>query len=542
MASVDLSGYVTKETGNANQITFADGQTFQAKLDAGTLKGEKGDQGLQGIQGERGEQGPQGIQGEKGDPGEQGAKGDKGDKGDPGEQGPQGEKGEKGEQGEIGPQGPQGPQGPAGTNGADGLTTSISVNGTTYTQADGIITLPNYPTGSNNASDILITDTGNYFTATDIEGALQEAGSQIKKIASEKIYQFDSVASMKAYRLKAGEVCETLGYYSSNDGGGGKYYIVDDNTLIDDGGSIHDLDNGLKAKLVIVNNQINFKQLGAKASPTINCKPYMDTYINMCNKDKITYKLYIPVGNWYFSETIIYRKEGVNIAGEPIFPGRGMGGTMIFPYTDNQSYIWKVGGDADVSDTSTYSPENLMCNITMKNFTFSTTTTSGSLGVTNALLYLDLIMYCNFDQLYFYQFRGTGLTIRSSWELNFGVVNFRNQRNNEDEWGKPCMLFANVREIKNIAANISAVEFQSLMFEGVSGDYMYSEPYSGFSHNSMVNINIEHGFDRASVTATETSFSSGEDISSYIPLGVIRGMYRFLVLGNINIADNNSIR
>ena len=66
---VDLSGYVTKETGNANQITFADGQTFQAKLDNGTLKGEKGDKGEQGIQG---------IQGLKGD------KGEKGDKGDPG--------------------------------------------------------------------------------------------------------------------------------------------------------------------------------------------------------------------------------------------------------------------------------------------------------------------------------------------------------------------------------------------------------------------------------------------------------------------------
>ena len=45
---VDLSGYVTKETGNASQITFADGQTFQAKLDAGTLKGEKGDKGDRG--------------------------------------------------------------------------------------------------------------------------------------------------------------------------------------------------------------------------------------------------------------------------------------------------------------------------------------------------------------------------------------------------------------------------------------------------------------------------------------------------------------
>ena len=66
---VDLSGYVTKETGNANQITFADGQTFQAKLDNGTLKGEKGDKGdtgAQGPQGIQGEQGPQGIQGPAG--------------------------------------------------------------------------------------------------------------------------------------------------------------------------------------------------------------------------------------------------------------------------------------------------------------------------------------------------------------------------------------------------------------------------------------------------------------------------------------------
>ena len=106
---VDLSGYVTKETGNANQITFADGQTFQTKLDAGTLKGEKGDKG------------------------DQGPKGDKGDKGDTGEQGPKGDKGDIGE------------QGPAGANGQDGLTTSISVNGTTYTHVNGVITLPNYP-------------------------------------------------------------------------------------------------------------------------------------------------------------------------------------------------------------------------------------------------------------------------------------------------------------------------------------------------------------------------------------------------------------
>ena len=102
---VDLSGYVTKETGNASQITFADGQTFQAKLDAGTLKGEKGEQGIQG---------------------EQGPKGEKGDKGD---------------------------------RGADGLTTSISLNGVTYTQENGVITLPNITSGG---EVVLTPDTDSY--------------------------------------------------------------------------------------------------------------------------------------------------------------------------------------------------------------------------------------------------------------------------------------------------------------------------------------------------------------------------------------------
>ena len=99
---VDLSGYVTKEAGNASQITFAAGQTFQAKLDAGILKGEKGDQG------------------------EQGPKGDTGDTGPKGDIGPQGEKGDKGD---IGPRGEQGPAG------ADGQTPNISIGAVTTLEA-----------------------------------------------------------------------------------------------------------------------------------------------------------------------------------------------------------------------------------------------------------------------------------------------------------------------------------------------------------------------------------------------------------------------
>lgn len=59
---------------NASQVKFTDGQTFQQKLDSGTLKGEKGDKG------DTGAQGAAGAKGDKGDTGAAGTKGDTGAK------------------------------------------------------------------------------------------------------------------------------------------------------------------------------------------------------------------------------------------------------------------------------------------------------------------------------------------------------------------------------------------------------------------------------------------------------------------------------
>ena len=73
---------------SADAVSFADGQTFQQKLDAGLLKGQKGDTGAIGPKGNTGATGPQGPQGLKGDTGAtgpQGSQGPKGDKGDTGE-------------------------------------------------------------------------------------------------------------------------------------------------------------------------------------------------------------------------------------------------------------------------------------------------------------------------------------------------------------------------------------------------------------------------------------------------------------------------
>lgn len=122
IGNVDLSNYVTKETGNANQIQFDDGQSFQDKLNAGVLKGEKGDQGIQGVQGPKGDTGERGL------------------------------------------------QGPAG---ADGLTTSIIVNSNTYNHVDGTITLPDYPTVPTKIS--AFTNDTNYATQTYVNNQIANA-------------------------------------------------------------------------------------------------------------------------------------------------------------------------------------------------------------------------------------------------------------------------------------------------------------------------------------------------------------------------------
>lgn len=62
----------------ASAVKFTDGQTFQQKLDGGTLKGDKGDTGAAGAQGPKGDKGDAGAAGAQGPAG---AKGDKGDVG-----------------------------------------------------------------------------------------------------------------------------------------------------------------------------------------------------------------------------------------------------------------------------------------------------------------------------------------------------------------------------------------------------------------------------------------------------------------------------
>ena len=93
---------------------------------------------------------------------------------------------------------------------------------------------------------------------------------------------YNTVAEMKsAENLVNGSIAKTLGYNNYADGGGSTYKIVDNDSLVADDGSIIDLDNGLKAVLV-VDNTIKIAQFGIDGDHNSNIDNFI-TYVNSNN-------------------------------------------------------------------------------------------------------------------------------------------------------------------------------------------------------------------------------------------------------------------
>lgn len=102
-----------------------------------------------------------------------------------------------------------------------------------------------------------------------------------KKVVDKKTYYYPTIADMKAdISLKDGDMAITLGYYAPKDGGNSEYEILLDNSLVDDGGSVHTLDNGLKAK--IATRHLNELQFGVKADGETDDRQSLQNYIDYC--------------------------------------------------------------------------------------------------------------------------------------------------------------------------------------------------------------------------------------------------------------------
>ena len=136
-------------------------------------------------------------------------------------------KGEKGDTGAKGDKGDKGDTGATGANGKDGLTTAISVNGSTYTHVNGTITLPKYPTVPTQISQL--TNDSNYATESFVTDKIAEAslsGGEVDLSEYAKKSELSTVATSGSYNdlsntptipTKVSQLTNDSGYITSSD-------------------------------------------------------------------------------------------------------------------------------------------------------------------------------------------------------------------------------------------------------------------------------------------------------------------------------------
>lgn len=317
----------------------------------------------------------------------------------------------------------------------------------------------------------------------DLEGVVINQNEKIGK----KPYYFNSVSDMKLYNLSVGDMVITKGYYSSNDGGAGEYEIVDDDTLVDDGGSIHELNNGLFAKLIIENNTINIKQLGARPQDTSNnkydIKPYVEKYLDILKTSENGIKLYIPSGIWYSSPLVLDNTNGFDIKGDEQFILHNNRGTIITSFNDNQNTIWTIGNN-----------EDFVSNFILKNILFTSAEylydnndnifkENSIKNIVDVCLRINVAQFGDTDNLYFQHINGSALALRSCWEINYRKLFFRdiNALNN------------GVMRIETYVktGGVNASQFENVMFEQVLGDLILVQDHARFQNCVFNNINFE---------------------------------------------------
>ena len=157
------------------------------------------------------------------------------------------------------------------------------------------------------------------------------------KIKDEKaVRTYESIADMKAdTKLKEGYHVKTKGYYEANDGGHGEYIIVDDETLVDDGGSIHTLNNGLRAKLINNGEYINVNQFGCLSDGTTDNRTNIQNAVDYTIANKLN--IHFNSGIYGLSGTINFplNQNGIIIKGVSRWT------TIIKALDDNTQFDFK---------------------------------------------------------------------------------------------------------------------------------------------------------------------------------------------------------
>lgn len=417
------------------------------------------------------------------------------------------------------------------------------------------------PTINNNAESVmelqdlfikLRSFVENYFDDLDVQeeinnkldemaenGTLQEIITSY--LSSQAIFGYNNVEALqKASNLIDGSFARTLGFYAINDGGNALYKIrtitnednFDNSTLIP-------LENqNLVAELIIENNTINIKQLGARPQDSQNNKfditPYLKIYLDFLDKIENRTRLYIPSGIWYCSGFNLAREKGFDIFGDFGFSVDNADGTIITSLTDNQNSVLEIGNTKNY--TKNFSFKNII--LSTADFAFDNNNNcfkySNVKKISSAVLNM---LYATFGELslFFTRISGKAFNITSCWELNFETVNFRVIDNLDD-----CIWDFSDRILTlNPNANITACTFKNIMFEAVRGDLIHFSDNCSVANCYFDSINFEDYKLSSLGTGLYTNFSD-ENIQTFDENAAIHKSI-FKIEGNVNF-DVGSIQ
>lgn len=305
--------------------------------------------------------------------------------------------------------------------------------------------------------------------------------------------------------LENGMKVKTLGCYEVGDGGNAFYKIETstENETFDDSFSI-ELENGLKATLIIENDVVNFKAIGGRSQSTTNTlydnKTILENFAAFNENYLRKLTLFVPGGVYGFTATNIASNKGFNIEGVYSYSQWKWNGSIFVPITSNQSYILKLGNNqiqsANISlKNIVFSGAIFEYRDDIKSFRIHSTGTPGNEGkitsndikfVTTCLdiLYLS---YSKLENIDFQYIIGTALSISTSWEINFNKLNFRNIQNYNDSIIKMKANDSSLSEYPNI----SACNFTQINAEAICGDVIKIANGCSFANNTFELINVE---------------------------------------------------
>lgn len=384
----------------------------------------------------------------------------------------------------------------------------------------------------------------NYFDNLDVQDEINTkleamaASGQLADIISQylnstAIFGYDSVADMKsAENLVAGSYARTLGYYSANDGGGALYKIraITNDDTVDEAFIVEMADDDLVAEMIISDNRVDIRQLGARSQDTADNRYDINSYIakydNYLQNSVNRLALYIPSGIWYCSDYNFTHNKGYEIYGDKSFPNSEVTGTIISSYNNNQEYIFKFGGNATRCD-----------NVVLKDITFTSANISYDsvnskfeYGTPKAITHAVMMWYACYsqvDNIFFIYINGNGLNIRSCWECYFGKLNFRQVSSYADG----VLTFDTADTSLVAGADCSANNFNDIMFEATHGHLIESKYQSGLknTHFGRINFETNHYVLSDEVYTAFDGDTSGYDPATATHFAMFKGGMRIVV-------------